>query len=114
MAERFPEPLQQIKERTRDLFDGMTGRRPRSDETRTEPEREAKSSAAELLPRTSPALEKGPSQSLPGDKKRGMFDGLRLRAERSAAPAERPSVSREPTPRPTLTPAAALNQSVDR
>ncbi len=102
VAERFPDPLQQIKERTRDLFNGMGGKRPRAPTSRTEREREAKSSSAELLPRTSPALENAPSRSSAGDKKRGMFDGLRLRADRSAAPeerrvsrSERPSVAQE-------------------
>jgi hypothetical protein len=54
IAARFPDPLKQIKERSRDLFDGMAGKGPRAQKTRTDQrEREAKSSAAELSPRTS-------------------------------------------------------------
>ncbi len=95
VAERFPEPLKQIKERTRDLFAGMGGERPRSDKTRTEPEREAKSSAAELLPRTSqPTLEE--------IRRQGREKWLALRSE-TAAPADRRDVAAEPA---SLAPAA--------
>jgi hypothetical protein len=121
VRERFPEPLKQIKERTRDLFAGMGGERPKVPMSRTEPAREAKSSAAELLPQASPALEKAPSRSPDGDKKRGMFDGLRLRADRSVAPAERDvsrsersSVAQESSRSPVRDQAQALNQSVER
>jgi len=104
VAERFPDPLQRLKERSRDLFDTVV----------------EKTRGARGRPES--ALETESPRSPPGDKKRGMFDGLRLRAERSAAPAERtmspserPSASRELSPRPGFTPAAeALTQSVDR
>jgi hypothetical protein len=105
VLERFPDPLKQIKERSREVFEAVAekarGRRPaRVQEPEKEPER---------------------SQS--GDKKRGMFDGLRLRSERLVAPAaerdvlpsKRPSVQQEPSPNPMRDRAAeALNQSVDR
>jgi hypothetical protein len=105
VREHFPDPLKQLKERSREVFEAVAekarGRRPaRAQEPEKEPER-----------------------AQPGDKKRGMFDGLRLRSERlSAAPAERdvssskrPSVQQESSPTQVLTQAAeALNQSVDR
>ena len=88
VREHFPDPLKQIKERSREVFEAVAekarGRRPaRAQEPEKEPER-----------------------AQPGDKKRGMFDGLRLRSERlPAAPAERdvssserPSVQQEPSP----------------
>jgi hypothetical protein len=101
VRERFPDPLKQLKERTREVFEAVAekarGRRP-ARESEKEPERGS------------------------GDKKRGMFDGLRLRAERLAAPAERdvslsgrPSVHQKPSPDQARERAAeALNQSVDR
>jgi hypothetical protein len=103
VLERFPDPIGQLKERSREVFEAVAekvrGARGRS--------------AAEA--------ERAPDRASPVDKKRGMFDGLRLRTERSAAPAERdvsaserPSVLRESSPEPVLTQAAALNQSVDR
>jgi hypothetical protein len=105
VREHFPDPLKQLKERTREVFEAVAekarGRRPARAQ---EPEKEQE-------------------RAQPGDKKRGMFDGLRLRSERlSAAPAERdvssskrPSVQQEPSPGQVLTQAAeALNQSVDR
>ena len=71
VREHFPDPIKQIKERSRDLFEAVAekarGRRPaRAQEPEKEPER-----------------------TQPGDKKRGMFDGLRLRSERlPASPGE--------------------------
>ncbi len=105
VREHFPDPIKQIKERSRDLFEAVAekarGRRPaRAQEAEKEPER---------------------SQS--SDKKRGMFDGLRLRSERlPVAPAERgvssqerPLVQQEPSPGLGRDRAAeALHQSVDR
>jgi hypothetical protein len=83
VLEHFPDPIRQIKECSRDLFEAVTekalGRRPgRAQEADKEPER-----------------------ARPGDKKRGMFDGLKLdvglpdagRGERSA-PA--PNLVQEP------------------
>src|ERR1700722_400346 len=60
VREHFPDPLKQLKERSRDLFEAVAekarGRRPgRAQEAVKEPER-----------------------GRPGDKKRGMFDGLKL------------------------------------
>jgi len=68
------------------------------------------------------APEKEPERSQSGDKKRGMFEGLRLRSERlPASPAERdvslerPSVQPKPSPTQVRDRAAeALTQSVDR
>jgi hypothetical protein len=87
--ERFQDPLKQLKERSREVFEAVAEkarRRGRQGPAR-EPNRES---------------ERGQS----GDKKRGMFDGLRLRSERLAAPAERDlfsqarsSATQEPTPR---------------
>ncbi len=104
VAERFPEPLQRLKDRSRDLFDATLEK------------------ARGARGRSESALEKVPDRAPSGDKKRGRFDGLRLRAERSAAPEERdvsrsarPSMARESSPRPVRDPVAeALNQSVDR
>jgi hypothetical protein len=104
VRERFPDPLKQIKERSRDLFEAALektrgrGRQGPAREPEKEPERGS------------------------GEKKRGMFDGLRLRserlpaAERDVLSSERPSVQQQkPSPGLGLTPAAeALNLSVDR
>jgi hypothetical protein len=103
VRERFPDPLKQLKERSREVFEAVAekvrGRRPGRVQ---EPEKE-------------------PERVQPGDQKRGMFDGLRLRserlpaAERDVSSPKRPSVQQEPSPNPVLTQAAeALNQSVDR
>ena len=67
VIEHFPEPLKQLKERSREVFEAVAekarGRRPaRAQE-----------------------LEKEPERSQPGDKKRGMFDGLDLKSERMGA-----------------------------
>ncbi len=107
VKKHFPDPLKQLKERSRDLFEAVaekTRRRGRQGPTQ-EPEKE-------------------PERSQSGDKKRGMFDGLRLRserlpaalaAERDVSPSERPSVQQEPSPGKARDWAAeALNQSVDR
>ena len=101
VREHFPEPLKQIKERSREVFEAVAekarGRRPaRTQEAEKEPER-----------------------SQASDKKRGMFDGLRLRSERlPASPAERDmSPSGRPSVRQELArdrAAEALHQSVDR
>jgi len=106
VRERFPDPLRQIKERSRDLFEGVTAKaRGRG---RQGPARES---------------EKEPERTPSGDKKRGMFDGLRLRSERLAAPAAerdvspsaRPSAQQKPSPDPMRDRAAeALHQSIDR
>jgi hypothetical protein len=105
VREHFPDPLKQLKERSREVFEAVAekargrGRQGPARETEKEPERGS------------------------GDKKRGMFDGLRLRSERLAAPAaqrdvsspKRPSVQQKLSLDPLLTQAAeALNQSVDR
>jgi hypothetical protein len=104
VREHFPEPLKQIKERSREAFQAVAekarGRRPVRDQV---PEKEA---------------ERAP----PGDKKRGMFEGLRLRSDRLAPPAERdmsPSArapaSQRPSPELSRDRAAELlNQAVDR
>jgi hypothetical protein len=104
VRERFPDPLKQIKERSRDLFEAVAekarGRRPAQAQ---EPEQQQE-------------------RAQPGDKKRGMFDGLRLRSERLPAPPaerevslERPSVQQKPSPDQVRDRAVeALNQSVDR
>jgi hypothetical protein len=102
VRERFPDPLKQLKERSREMFgaalEKTRGRRP-ARESEQEPERGS------------------------GDKKRGMFDGLRLRserlpagpAERDVSPSGRPAVQQELSPDPVHDRAAeALNQSVDR
>jgi len=104
VRERFPDPLKQIKERARDLFEAVAEKA--RGQGRQGPTRE---------------LEKGPERGS-GDKKRGMFDGLRLRSERLAVPTERdgsspkrPSVQQEPSPGQARERVAeALNQSVDR
>jgi hypothetical protein len=98
VREHFPDPLKQLKERSRDLFEAVAkrtrgrGRQRPAHESEKEPERGS------------------------GDKKRGMFDGLRLRSERlPAAPAERESLQQRPSPPQARDRAAeALNQSVDR
>jgi hypothetical protein len=103
VRERFPDPLKQLKERSRDLFEAVAekarGRRPTRES------------------------EKEPGRGQPGDKKRGMFDGLRLRserlpatpAERDVSPSGRPSVQQKPSLDPMRDRAAeALNQSVDQ
>jgi hypothetical protein len=92
VREHFPDPIKQIKERSRDLFEAVAqkarGRRPEA--------------------------EKEPERSQSSDKKRGMFDGLRLRSERLPA-LERPSVQPKPSPTPVRDRATeALHQSVDR
>jgi len=104
VREHFPDPLKQLKERSREVFEAVAakarGRRPGRAQ---EPERE-------------------PERSRTGDKKHGMFDGLRLRSERLPAPPaerdvslERPSVQQRPSPTQVRDRAAeALNQSVDR
>jgi hypothetical protein len=104
VREHFPDPLNQIKERSREMLEAIAekarGRRPG---------------------RTQEA-EKQPERTQPGDKKRGMFDGLRLRSERLPAPPaerdvslERRSVKQVPSPTPVRDRAAeALQQSVDR
>jgi hypothetical protein len=104
VREHFPDPLKQIKERTREVLGAVVektrGRRP----ARVQ------------------APEKEPERSQSGDKKRGMFEGLRLRSERlPASPAERdvslerPSVQPKPSPTQVRDRAAeALTQSVDR
>ncbi len=104
VREHFPDPLKQLKERSREVF-------------------EAVAEKAQGRGRQGPVrkFEKEPERGS-GDKKRGMFDGLRLRAERLAAPAERDvssparsSVQQEPSPDPMRDRAAeALNQSIDR
>ncbi len=111
VLERFPEPFKQLKERSREVFEAVAekarGRRPA-------PEREPRAVERTL------ALEKEQTKT-PGNK-RGMFDGLQLRSERLAAPAERDvfsqvrfSASKELSPEQVRTEAAeALNQSVDR
>jgi MobA/MobL family len=101
VREHFPDPLKHLKERSREVFQTIAekarGRRPaRAQEPEKEPERGNLS-----------------------DKKRGMFDGLRLRSERLSAEREvsleRQSVQQKPSPTQVLTQAAeALNQSVDR
>jgi hypothetical protein len=105
VRERFPDPLKQLQSRTREVFEAVAektrgrGRQGPSRQPEKEPERGS------------------------GDKKRGMFDGLRLRSERVAAPAAerdvsssaRPSVQQKPSLDPMRDRAAeALNQSVDR
>src|SRR5579859_44638 len=108
VRERFPDPIKHRKERSRDLFEAVAEKaRGRG---RQGPARE---------------LEKEPERTPSGDKKRGMFDGLRLRSERlPAAPAAerdvsssaRPSVQQEP-PSPNQARervAEALAKSVDR
>ena len=115
IAERFPDPLQRIKERSRDLLDP---------ERR---EREAKSSAAELLPRTSqPTLEeiraegrqererpaKDTASSLEEVRRQGREEWVALRSE-TVAPAqgERRDVAAEQASiAPTATPDAAAAQ----
>jgi MobA/MobL family len=105
VREHFPDPLKQLKERSREVFDAVAekarGRRP----ARTQ------------------EAEKQPERAQAGDKKRGMFDGLRLQsarlpaspAERDLSPTERPSVRQKPSPTQVRDRAAeALNQSVDR
>jgi MobA/MobL family len=104
VREHFPDPLKQIKERTREVLGAVVektrGRRP----ARVQ------------------APEKEPERSQSGDKKRGMFEGLRLRSERLPAPPaerdvslERPSVQPKPSPTQVRDRAAeALTQSVDR
>ncbi|HLZ97771.1 MAG TPA: MobA/MobL family protein, partial [Steroidobacteraceae bacterium] len=103
VRERFPDPIGQIKEHTRDLFEAVAekarGRRPARES------------------------EKEPERTPSGDKKRGMFDDLRLRSERVAAPSaerdvssqKRPSMQPESSPTQARDRAAeALHQSVDR
>ncbi len=105
VRERFPDPLKQLKERSREVFEAV------AEKARG---RERKGPAREP--------EKEPERGQSGDKKRGMFDGLRLRSERLAAPAERdvssskqPSVQQEPSRGQGRDRAAeALNRSVDR
>ncbi|MHB8747098.1 MAG: MobA/MobL family protein [Gammaproteobacteria bacterium] len=105
VREHFPDPIKQIKERSRDLFEAVAekarGRRPAR-------EREFK---------------EGQSREKSSGKKRGMFDGLQLRSDRSPAPpAERDmfsqvrfSAPKEPSPEQVRTQAVeALHQSVDR
>jgi hypothetical protein len=104
VREHFPDPLKQIKERTREVLGAVVektrGRRP----ARVQ------------------APEKEPERSQSGDKKRGMFEGLRLRSERlPASPAERDVSLERPSVQPKLAPtqvrdraAEALTQSVDR
>jgi hypothetical protein len=104
VRERFPDPLKQLKERSRDLFEAVTEKaRGRG---RQGPTRES---------------EKEPERTPSGDKKRGMFDGLRLRserlpaAERDVSSSARRSVQQEPSPGLGRDRASeALNQSVDR
>jgi hypothetical protein len=107
VRERFPDPLKQIKERSRDLFEAVAGKtRGRG---RQGPTQES---------------EKEPERAPSGDKKRGMFDGLRLRSERFAGTSaerdesssgHRRSVQQESSPGLGRDRAAeALNQSVDR
>jgi hypothetical protein len=103
VVEHFPEPLKQLKERTREVLGAVAEKaRGRRSARAQEPERE-------------------PERSQSGDKKRGMFDGLRLRSERlPASPAERgvalerPSMQQKSSPTQARDRAAALNQSVDR
>src|SRR6266404_1998637 len=107
VRERFPDPLKQLKERSRDLFEVVA---------------EKARGRGRQGPAQEPEKEQKRSQS--GDKKPGMFDGLRLRSERLAAapaaerdvsPSGRPSVQQESSPDLGLTQAAeVLNQSVDR
>jgi hypothetical protein len=105
VRERFPDPLKQLRERSREVFEAVAekarGRRP------------ARAQEAE----------KAPERAQPGDKKRGMFDELRLRSERLPAPAAerdvspsaRPSVQQKLSPEPVRDRAAeALNQSIDQ
>jgi hypothetical protein len=101
MRERFPDPLKQIKERSREVLGAVVekarGRRP------------ARAQEAEKQPERAPA----------GDKKRGMFEGLRLRSERLPAEREvsleRRSVRQAPSPTTVRDRATeALHQSVDR
>jgi hypothetical protein len=104
VRERFPDPLKQLKERSREVFEAALekARGPRTARAQ-QPEKE-------------------PERAQSGDKKRGMFDGLRLRSERlPAPPAERDlSLDRQPAQQqasPTQArdrAAKALNQSVDR
>ena len=90
VREHFPDPIKQIKERSRDLFEAV----------------------AEKARGRRPEAEKQPERSQSSDKKRGMFDGLRLRSERAL---ERPSVQPKPSPTPVRDRATeALHQSVDR
>ena len=65
VREHFPDPIKQIKERSRDLF-------------------EAVAEKARGRGRQGPAQEsdKEPERSQAGDKKRGLFDGLQLKSER--------------------------------
>jgi hypothetical protein len=104
VREHFPDQIKQLKERSREVFEAVAekarGRRPaRAQEAEKEPER-----------------------TQPGDKKRGMFDGLRLRSERLPAPPaerdvslERPSLQQRPSPDQVRDRATkALHQSVDR
>jgi hypothetical protein len=106
VRERFPDPLKQLKERSREMFEAVAekarGRGRSADQ------------ASGREPKEDQSREKSPG------KKRGMFDGLELRSNRS--PAERDmfsqvrfSAPKEPSPEQVRTQAAeALNQSVDR
>jgi hypothetical protein len=105
VRERFPDPLKQLKERSREVFEAVAEK------------------ARGRRPTPAPEREKEPERDQPGDKRRGLFDGLRLRSERLAAPAaerdvspsKRPSVQQEPSSGQVRDRAAeALNQSVDR
>jgi hypothetical protein len=109
IAERFPDPLKRIKERSRDLIDGVAGKGPRprtkqpkvrAEKIRTERrEREAQSSAAELLPRTSPP-------TLEEIRRQGREEWLALRSERAASGqgAQRELAAEKASLAPTATP----------
>ncbi len=103
VREHFPDPLKQLKERSREVFEA------------------ALEKARERGPARETEKEPEPERSQSGDQKRGMFDGLRLRserlpaAERDVSSPKRSSAQQEPSPNQARDRAAeALNQSVDR
>jgi hypothetical protein len=110
VREHFPDPLKQLKERSRDLFEAVAekgrGRRPAR---APEPERKAERGLDVQRDRGREA----PSSQPP----RGMFDGLKLDARlpelggeaRSAAPSPVPDLAQEPGTRRTI-----LAVSLDR
>jgi hypothetical protein len=97
VIEHFPEPLKQLKTRTREVLgealEKVRGRRP--------------------APAQAP--EKEPDRVRTGDKKRGLFDGLKFRSERSpAVPKERDVASSERSSvQPKPAPDIARGQAAD-
>ena len=91
-----------LARRERELEPRAPGHAPESDPSHSAAERmmgKVKERAHEL--------EEGQARAKPASKKRGMFEGLQLRSERSPAPPASASRSQEPSPQPGRTQADA-------